>query len=212
VPFCPACGRETASGNFCPYCGKPTGFSAGPPVTEGQPTVQQRYTPQQFYPPPPATYTPYSGSGPYPVSRETRVVPAHRLFVCAGVGAVSMSAAAAASFLPWVNYTGINFNGLHRDGRLVLMLGVLGIASAMLATVLKSRWPFPVLMVLGIAVVSVLLTDILNITRTVGLSMSNVGIGLYVGVASGAVAVVAGAAGLSLRPTDHSTASATGQS
>jgi hypothetical protein len=198
VPYCPACGRETAVGNFCPYCGKPTGFPVGTADTRGQPSVEQRYSPQQFYPPPPAAHTPYH---PHAVTKMTSAVPMRRLFVCAGVGVVSMCTVAIAAFLPWVSYSGININGLNRDGRLILMLGVLGVASAMLAAALKSRWPFCVLIVSGIAVVSILLADIVNVTRTAGLSLSNVGMGLYIGVAAGMVAVVAGAAGSALRPS-----------
>jgi hypothetical protein len=194
VPYCPSCGSKITEGKFCPYCGEPTGFSAGPDTAGGPPPDKMGY-----YPPPPPAY--YPSSRPPPDIKKTSVVPWRQLSICSGVGIVSMCVVSVSAFLPWVSYSGANIRGLNRDGRLILILGVIGIASAVLAAILKSRWPFLVLMLTGIAVVSVLLSDVVNVTRTTGLSLSNVGIGLYLGAASGVVALVAGAAGLALRPS-----------
>ena len=171
MPYCAACGKEITWGNFCPYCAKPTGYSY---------------------------VLPYSSPQPATVAGRTSSAPARWVLICACVGAASMCAVAVASFLPWIGYSGITIGGLHRDGKLVLVLGLLGVAFAFAAAVLNSRWPFPVLIVLGVIVAAVTSTDILDVTRTVGLSLSNVGVGLFLGAAAGVIAVVAGATGSSL--------------
>ena len=181
MPFCSACGSEITGGNFCPHCGKPTGFAqVQPDIEQRSPgATQQPHAPQYLSPAPPA----------------------RRVLIFSLIGVASMFAALLASFLPWVSYSGVTIGGLHRDGILVLVLGLVGVAFAFVAAMLKSIWPFPVIIVLGIVVAAVTITDILDLTRTVGLSLSNVGVGLFVGVAAGVVAVVAGAAGASLRST-----------
>ena len=203
MPFCSACGSEITRGNFCPYCGKPAGFAqVQPDIEQRSPgAMQQPHAPQYLYPAPPAAHIPYSSLQSPAATQIASRAPARRVLIFSLIGVASMFAALLASFLPWVSYSGVTIGGLHRDGILVLVLGLMGIAFAFVAAILKSRWPFPVIIVLGIVVAAVTITDILDLTRTVGLSLSNVGVGLFVGVAAGVVAVVAGAAGASLRST-----------
>ena len=204
MPFCSACGSEITGGNFCPYCGKPTGFAqVQADIEQRSPgAMQQPHAPQYLSPAPPAAYIPYSSLQPPAATQIASRAPAHRVLIFSLIGVASMFAALLASFLPWVSYSGVTIGGLHRDGILVLVLGLMGVAFAFVAAMLKSRWPFPVIIVLGIVVAAVTITDILDLTGTIGLSLSNVGVGLFVGVAAGVVAVVAGSAGTALRPTN----------
>ncbi len=109
-----------------------------------------------------------------------------------------MIVAVAASLLPWVSYSGVNVSGLQRDGRIMLALCLLGIVSGLLGLVLDTKWPFLLLAILGIAVAALAITDILDVSTTAGLSIANVGSGLFLGAAAGLAAVVAGAGGMSL--------------
>lgn len=159
---------------FCAYCGKTIG------------TVR---------------FCPYCGrqTGPILPSVVRVERPASRLKVAFSlIGVASMIVAVVASLLTWVSYSGVNINGLQRDGRIMLALGLMGIVSGLLGLVLDTRWPSAPLGILGVAVAALAITDILDVSTTAGLSIANVGVGLFLGAAAGLVAVVAGAGGMSL--------------
>jgi hypothetical protein len=82
---------------------------------------------------------------------------------------------------------------------MMLAFGLLGILFGLIGLAIDSRWPFAPLALLGTLVTALSITDILDITGTAGLTVSNVGIGLLIGTVAGMVAVVTGAGGLSLR-------------
>jgi hypothetical protein len=189
VPYCAGCGKELSAGNFCPRCGKPT--------WSPRPAVRQYSLPRYAFPAaPPADISYPSTSAALPRRSKVPVLP---VLTCACICALSMGAVVASSFLPWVSYSGINVGGLRRGGRLLFVLGVLGIIFATVAAVTRSRWPFGIQMVLGVAVTSVMATNIIDITRTAGLSLSNTGAGLFLGAAAGILVVVTAAVGSSLR-------------
>lgn len=199
MPYCPSCGREIPWGIYCPYCGKPTGSDRVTPGVEQQPATWQQVAPRYIYPPPPAAYPTYAAPAAGPRSRQ--VVPVGPLRAWALVGALSMCALIVVSFLPWARYSGIGISGWRHDGKIVFVLGLLGIACTVAAVLLKSRWPFIGLITLGVISGWIIIIDILDVIRTATLSFSNVGVGLLIGAAACLVAVVAGAAGTSLRPS-----------
>lgn len=159
---------------FCAYCGKAIGAGR---------------------------FCPYCGRQTDPALDSVLHVerPASRLEVTFSlIGVASMIVAVAASLLPWVSYSGVNVSGLQRDGRIMLALCLLGIVSGLLGLVLDTKWPFLLLAILGIAVAALAITDILDVSTTAGLSIANVGSGLFLGAAAGLAAVVAGVGGMSL--------------
>jgi hypothetical protein len=89
-------------------------------------------------------------------------------------------------------------DGLSRDGKLTLPLALLGLICSLLAIAFESRWLFIGVLAPGITLTVITLIDILDITGTAGLALSNVGVGLVLGAAAGALSVVAGAGGSSL--------------
>lgn len=160
---------------FCAYCGKAIG------------TIR---------------FCPYCGraTGPVPASLVHVPRPASRLkAIFALIGVVSMLIAVLASILPWVSYPGGNVGGIQRDGKIMLALGLLGVLFGLLGLVLDSRWPFAPLALLGVSVTALAIIDIIDVSTTAGLGLSNVGIGLFVGMAVGVAAVVSGTGGVSLR-------------
>jgi hypothetical protein len=114
------------------------------------------------------------------------------------IGAIAMATAAAAAFLPWARDSGMMVDGLSRDGKLTLPLALLGLICSLLAIAFESRWLFIGVLAPGITLTVITLIDILDITGTAGLALSNVGVGLVLGAAAGALSVVAGAGGSSL--------------
>jgi hypothetical protein len=159
---------------FCAYCGK------------GIDTVR---------------FCPYCGraAGPVPPSLVRAPRKAfHLRAIFALTGVVSMLIVSLASFMRWVTYPGGNVAGIQRDGKMMLALGLLGALFALVGLVTDSRWPFVPLAILGVAVTALAVIDIIDVSTTAGLGLSNVGIGLFAGAAAGFAAVVSGAGGISL--------------
>lgn len=176
MPFCATCGRESAAFNFCPYCGRPA--------------VNAQARRDGQLPSPPLSHLDPVG--------KAAALPLRGVLIFGLAASLGFCAAAAAAFLPWIEDTGVKVSGLDRDGRLTLAVGMLGLLFCLLAIALRSRWPFVPIIIAGLTVSSVALLEMVELARTMGLSITDAGPALWISTAAGIVAVVAGAGGASL--------------
>lgn len=177
MPFCPGCGKEFRDGKFCRYCGAPRPDDVSVPyaVSNDQPR-------------------------PAVESGGRSHIPYRALLWCSLGGAVAMALAAAGSFLPWLERSGLTISGTDRDGWLTFVFALAGVTAFAGSLLLKSRWLYPPALVFSIIVTAVAVFDAYDILRTPGLSASSIGIGLWLVGAAGLLAVVASSAGSSLQP------------
>lgn len=105
--------------------------------------------------------------------------------------------AAACSFLPWANVFFDSASGweLGSDAKISFGLAIVAGAFFLVGLISKARWPFVISLIVTILTGAVFIIDIVDVMDT--FSSSNVGFGLYVGIAVAALGLVAAIGGIS---------------
>lgn len=107
------------------------------------------------------------------------------------------------SVTPWISgsFLGIDISvavsGWDKDGKITLFLAIIAGGFFLVGLIGKARWPFVVSLVITIitgAVFAVDTADILN-----NLSSSNIGYGLYIGLAGVIIGLIAAIGGIAAR-------------
>ncbi|MBU4174782.1 MAG: hypothetical protein KKB90_09250 [Actinobacteria bacterium] len=225
---CKSCGRETAEAKFCQFCGSPLEAPAVPPpsptgtpppsapAAQAPPAVVPVAPPPGVAPPPTA---PLPGAAPppmspppgmtqqpgmpaaarYPVQRAARsgATTSSGAQIWGGVGLAAMMIVMIGSFLPWAQAFYASKGGMEGDGKITLFFAVIAGAFFLVGLIGKARWPFVVGLIVTIITGAIFVIDIADVVNT--LSLSNVGSGLYVGLAGAALGLVAAVGGIAAR-------------
>ena len=88
-------------------------------------------------------------------------------------------------------------NGLEGDGIITLFLAIIAGAFFLVGLIGKARWPFVVGLIVIIITGAVFVIDIADVMNT--MSISNVGYGLYIGIAGAALGLLAAIGGIAAK-------------
>ncbi|MCG2794981.1 MAG: hypothetical protein L6427_03780 [Actinomycetia bacterium] len=117
--------------------------------------------------------------------------------ILGGVGLAAMALAAIGSFMPWAQALFVSKSGWEGDGRITFFLAIIAGAFFLVGLIGKARWPFVVGLIVTIITGAVFVIDIADVADK--LSFSNVGYGLYVGLAGAALGLIAAIGGIAAK-------------